>query len=234
MKKKLAFILFLILGIGTVYPKTYKIEGIIRDGGNNKPLSGTLITLQKNGKIFDTKYTTSDGKYAFFRLDSGNYSLTFELNNYNTEERKVLITSTNNITHSFTIYLVSSKPVIARVDIKEYPQKSDYEYFLVNHLFKQYETDSTTLFSSTGECLWNDDHEMLYIGVLHIDIKTNGNVEVLNKSILLGAYEVMPDVIPHIEVEKEEKKSKKLLSLLEKVAKSAEKVISENPGMVLK
>lgn len=234
MKTKIAFILFLILSIGIAYPKTDKIDGIIRDGVNNKLLSETLITLEKNGAVYDTKYTTDNGQFSFYRLDSGDYTLNIELNNFKTEKRKVFITSPENITHSFVIYLESSKPVIAKVDIKEYPVKSDYEYFLLNHLYKNHQTDSTILFSSTSECVWNKDHEMLYIGVLHLDIKANGNVDIMNNTSLLGAYEVMLDVKKQTALVKKESKSKKLLSLLEKVAKSAEKVISDNPRMVLK
>lgn len=234
MRTVLAFTVLLILTVSNTFSKTDKIEGIIRDGVNNKPLSNTLITLTKNGEVFDNKYTTESGSFAFYRLNSGDYILKFELNDYKTEERKVLITQSNNFTHSFTIYLESSKPVIANVEIKEYPLKSDYEYFLVNHLYKQYNTDSTLVFSSTGECLWNKDHEMLYVGVLHLDNKPNGETEIFETSKLLGAFEVMPDLEKAIALNTDEKKEKKWITLLEKAAESAEKIITQNPGMVIK
>lgn len=234
MKSLIAFVVIIILSISITFSKTDKIEGIIRDGVNNKPLENTLITLIKNGKLVDTKYTIANGVFAFYRLDSGNYELKIDLNDYKTEERKVLIFQPNNITHAFTIYLESSKPIIAKVDIKEYPIKSDFEYFLINHLFKQYNTDSTIVFSSNGECIWNKNHEILYIGVLHFDIKESGEAEIFESSNLLGAYEVLPDIENPVVVNSEVKKQKKWITLLEKAAQSAEKIITQNPGMVIK
>ena len=145
MKTKLAFTLFLILNIGIALPKGDKIEGIIRDGLTNKTISEALITLEKNGVVFDTKYTSSNGEFSFFRLNNGDYNLKIEANNFKTEDRDIIIEEINNITHAFSIYLETSKPVIAQVEVKEYPMKSDYEYFLLNHLYKNYQTDSTIL-----------------------------------------------------------------------------------------
>ena len=88
------------------------------------------------------------------------------------------------------------------------------------------------LFSGSGNCIWNTDHELLYVGYLQLETNANGEVEISEGSKLLAAYEVLPD---ELEVVQKEKKGKKWMTLLEKATSVAERVImSSGGGMVLK
>ena len=222
MNTKALFTLILILMINIAFSKSDKITGQIIDGKSNQYISGCDITLFLNDEIYDSKQSDGTGSFTFYRLDTGNYRLRVEKNNFLTEEYFVNIIEPNSISHSFTIYLNTSKPIVAKVEIKVYPQKSEYEYFLLNHLYKNYSSDTTIVFSSTSDCFWNEQHQLLYIGLLHLET-VNGVIEIKDKNELLGVFEVLPD--NDLIAETPEENKNKWLSALEKITEVAEKVV---------
>lgn len=232
MNTKALFTVIFLLIINIAFSKTDKITGQIVNGKTNQFMSNCNVTLFINDEIYDSKVSGNNGEFTFYRLDTGEYTLRIEKNNFTTEEYFVSISEPNSSTHSFKIYLNSSNPVIAKVEIKEYPQQSEYEYFLLNHLYKSYSNDTTIVFSSTSNCYWNEEHRLLYIGLMHINSK-NGEIEISDNNQLLGVFEVLPDLENELAME-ETPEQNKWLSALEKISEVAGKVAIPSSVGILK